>query len=107
MQNYIKQTNDKLKEKGLPVWELHIGIHPGPVVAGIVGRKKYAYDIWGTTENITSRMESNGEAGLINISATTFEMIKAHYNCLYRGKFMQKISGRSICVWLKKKYSEI
>ena len=74
-------------------WDLRIGIHVGPVVAGVVGKKKYAYDIWGSTVNIASRMESNGVAGEVNISAFTYELIKDKYHCHYRGKINAKNIG--------------
>jgi class 3 adenylate cyclase len=73
--------------------EVRSGIHTGPVVAGIVGTKKFAYDIWGDTVNIASRMESSGEAGKVNISGTTYELIKDNFACLYRGKIAAKDKG--------------
>ncbi|MFM8917229.1 MAG: adenylate/guanylate cyclase domain-containing protein, partial [Bacteroidota bacterium] len=60
---------------------------------GIVGVKKFAYDIWGDTVNIASRMESSGEAGRVNISAATFEHVKQNFNCSYRGKVHAKNKG--------------
>ncbi len=93
MQEYINQKNSEKKEKGLSMWDLRIGIHTGPIVAGVVGRKKYAYDIWGDTVNIASRMESNGEEGLVNISASTFNDVKEIYKCTYRGKIEAKNIG--------------
>ena len=72
---------------------MRIGIHVGPVVAGVVGKKKYAYDIWGSTVNIASRMESNGEPGKVNISSATYELIKDYYECSYRGKISAKNIG--------------
>ena len=74
-------------------FELRIGIHTGPVVAGIVGVKKFAYDIWGDTVNIAARMESSGEAGKVNISGTTYELVKDIFNCSYRGKVQAKKKG--------------
>ena len=74
-------------------FELRIGIHTGPVVAGIVGVKKFAYDIWGDTVNIAARMESSGEAGKVNISGTTYELVKDIFNCSYRGKIQAKNKG--------------
>jgi class 3 adenylate cyclase len=93
MQQYIRQNNVRREEKGLPPWDVRVGIHVGPLVAGVVGKKKYAYDIWGSTVNIASRMESNGEAGQVNISAAAYEMIKDRYHCKYRGKIYAKNVG--------------
>jgi adenylate cyclase len=93
MQEYMMKKNEELKELGKEGWELRIGIHTGPVVAGVVGKKKYAYDIWGDTVNIASRMESNGEPGKVNISASTYQKIKNYYQCLYRGKISAKNIG--------------
>lgn len=61
---------------GAPYFEVRIGVHTGPVVAGIVGVKKFQYDIWGDTVNTASRMESNGAVGRVNISRSTYEMLK-------------------------------
>ena len=93
IKEYIKARNEAKKETGDLPWELRIGIHTGQVVAGVVGRKKYAYDIWGSTVNTASRMESNGEPGRVNISAVTYELVKDHYECTYRGKILAKNVG--------------
>ena len=93
MQAFVKEKNDRRAAAGLPLWELRIGVHVGPVVAGVVGKKKYAYDIWGNTVNIASRMESNGEPGKVNVSAGTYELIKDFYHCSYRGKISAKNIG--------------
>jgi class 3 adenylate cyclase len=81
------------QDKGMVPWGLRIGVHTGPIVAGVVGRKKYAYDIWGNTVNIASRMESNGEVGKVNISSATYNMVKDSYKCEYRGKISAKNIG--------------
>ncbi len=93
IKDYIVQNNIRRGEAGLDSWYLRIGIHVGPVVAGVVGKKKYAYDIWGGSVNIASRMESKGEAGKVNISSAVYELIKDRYNCIYRGRIFAKNIG--------------
>jgi class 3 adenylate cyclase len=86
----------KKKEKemdGELFFETRIGIHTGPVIAGIVGTKKFAYDIWGDTVNVARRMESCGEIGKVNISGSTFQLIEQQFNCIYRGKVAAKNKG--------------
>lgn len=88
--------NKRIKEKeaeGIPYWNMRMGIHSGSVVAGVVGKKKFAYDIWGNTVNAASRMEANGAPGQINISGTTYEMVKDVFKCESRGKIMAKNIG--------------
>ncbi len=75
-------------------FEVRIGIHSGHVVAGIVGVKKFAYDIWGDTVNTAARMEQNSEAGKINISETTYGLVKDKFNCEYRGEIEAKNKGK-------------
>ncbi|MDB2589158.1 hypothetical protein N9Y33_04725 [Bacteroidia bacterium] len=75
------------------LFDIRVGINTGSVVAGIIGIKKYAYDIWGDTVNTAARMESNSEAGRINISETTYELIKSEFNCTYRGEIEAKNKG--------------
>lgn len=93
MQDYMHKQNISRQSRGEQGWELRIGIHTGPIVAGVVGKKKYAYDIWGDTVNIASRMESSGEPGKVNISSATYNHIKETYNCAYRGKISAKNIG--------------
>ncbi|MEO6669401.1 MAG: adenylate/guanylate cyclase domain-containing protein [Ferruginibacter sp.] len=93
IQEFIKDRNGKRVAMNLPPWDIRIGINTGPLVAGVVGKKKYAYDIWGGTVNIASRMESNGEAGRVNISEATYELIKHQYACTHRGKIFAKNIG--------------
>lgn len=93
IQEFIKERNEKRRLLSLPPWDVRIGINTGPLVAGVVGKKKYAYDIWGATVNVASRLESNGEPGRINISAATYELVKHKYACTYRGRILAKNVG--------------
>jgi class 3 adenylate cyclase len=93
MQAFMIARNAYRQRKGLEGWELRVGIHSGPVVAGVVGKRKYAYDIWGDTVNVASRMESNGEPGKVNISASTFAYVKDEFPCVHRGKIHAKNIG--------------
>lgn len=75
------------------VFEIRIGINSGTVIAGIVGVKKFAYDIWGDTVNTAARMEQNSAPGAINISQSTYELVKHEYPCTYRGRIAAKHKG--------------
>lgn len=94
----IQEFLDNLKqtriEEGRLYFEARIGIHTGPVVAGIVGIKKFAYDIWGDTVNIAARMEQNSEVGKINISKQSYEHIRDYFNCVSRGMIEVKNKGQ-------------
>jgi len=93
MQQYVANLKKEKIAAGEIFFEVRIGIHTGPVVAGIVGTKKFAYDVWGDTVNLASRMESSGEVGRVNISATTYELVKDSIPCEYRGKVSAKNKG--------------
>jgi class 3 adenylate cyclase len=93
IQQFMKQHLQRRKMENKEPFEIRIGIHTGPVVAGIVGVKKFAYDIWGDTVNIASRMESSGEAGKVNISGSTYRLVKDTFTCIHRGKIQAKNKG--------------
>ena len=75
------------------------------MVAGIVGIKKFAYDIWGVAVNTASRMESSGEAGKVNISGTTYEFVKDKFLCTHRGKISAKNKGEIDMYFVEDEFS--
>ena len=88
---YMQSRHARIGER---TFAMRIGIHSGSVVAGIVGVKKFAYDIWGDTVNTAARMEQNSETGKINLSQTTYELVKDKFSCEYRGEIEAKGKGR-------------
>ena len=84
---------DRAKKKA-KTFAIRIGVHSGGVVAGVVGIKKFSYDIWGDTVNTAARMEQNSEGGKINISETTYNLIKDKFDCAYRGELEAKNKGK-------------
>jgi adenylate cyclase len=90
---YVTDVKLKSQDSEKMFFEIRIGIHTGPVVSGIVGTKKFQYDIWGDTVNTASRMESSSEAGYVNCSESTYFLIKKDFDCLDRGKISVKGKG--------------
>ena len=93
IQAFIRKYKFERIAAGKPFFEIRMGIHTGPVVAGIVGSRKFAYDIWGHTVNTAARMESSGQVDKINISAVTYQKVKQQYDCVHRGKVHAKNIG--------------
>lgn len=91
IQNLMEREAKRNKDE--EPWQLRIGLHTGDVIAGVIGTKRIAYDIWGNTVNVASRMEMSGEPGKVNISGTTYEYIKPYFDCTYRGKIPAKNKG--------------
>ena len=93
MQAFIKNFCSTDKIGNLPPFQIRIGIHTGPLVAGVVGLRKFAYDIWGDTVNLAAQMEQHSEPGKINISGITNDQIKDVFPSRYRGKIEAKGKG--------------
>jgi adenylate cyclase len=93
MHAFTEMLRIQAEKEQKPYFLQRIGISSGAVVAGIVGVKKFTYDIWGDTVNVAARMEQHSEAGKINISESTYQIIKEVYNCTYRGKIEAKNKG--------------
>ncbi len=91
--SYVDEYNEERKAAALPFCEIRIGIHSGPVVAGVVGHKKFTYDIWGDSVNTAARIQSACEAGRLNLSKTTYELIKNDFTCTHRGEIQVKNKG--------------
>lgn len=93
IQHFLFQYNTPRMLNKETVWECRIGIHSGEVFAGVVGQKKFAYDIWGDTVNVAARMETGGAVNSVNISETTYELIKDYFVCIPRGGIDAKNIG--------------
>jgi predicted ATPase/class 3 adenylate cyclase len=93
MRDFITHMHEDRQSRDGVAFQMRIGITTGPVVAGIVGEKKFAYDIWGDTVNTAARMEQSGHEGKINISGITYELIKDEFECTHRGKISAKNKG--------------
>jgi len=93
LQRIIKVIGKEREETGRRALQLRVGIHSGPIVAGVVGKQKMTYDIWGDTVNISKRIETACVAGMVNVSATTYDIIKDFFECEHRGKILAKHKG--------------
>lgn len=107
MQDFMVSRAQERNKAGKEAFVMRVGIHTGPVVAGIVGVKKFQYDIWGDTVNIASRMESSGVSGKVNISQSTFDLIQNEPDFTFesRGKIKAKGKGTLDMYFVNKKES--
>lgn len=94
IRDFMETHKMECKKANKPCFEIRIGLHTGKVVAGVVGTKKYAYDIWGDTVNLAARMESSGEPGKVNVSGDTYKLVKEEFYCSHRGKIEAKNKGQ-------------
>lgn len=91
IQHYMRELKEKYPEE--KHWDLRIGINTGEIIAGVIGTKRFAYDIWGNSVNVAQRMETSAEPGKINISGNTFELVEPYFEFTYRGKIAAKNKG--------------
>ena len=105
MQDFVEQIKHEKSAINEPYFEIRVGIHIGPVVAGVVGTRKFAYDIWGDTVNTAARMEQNSEPGMVNISEATYQKTKDKFSFTSRGKINAKNKGEIEMYYVENKVS--
>jgi PAS domain S-box-containing protein len=110
IQQFVRNMAIEKELHGERPWKLRLGLHTGEVMAGVIGSKKFAYDIWGNTVNIAARMEETSQEGKVNISGSTYAYIKDYFDCTYRGKVRMKNNPEEVEMYfvnrLKPEYSE-
>ncbi|MCB1173979.1 MAG: adenylate/guanylate cyclase domain-containing protein [Leptospiraceae bacterium] len=94
IQAFMQELNERHSAAGAEFWQMRIGIHTGPLVAGVIGTRKFAYDVWGDAVNLASRMESSGAPGAVNISGYTYELVHEFFDMEHRGKIEAKNKGK-------------
>jgi len=105
----LEKLNAEKISKGETAWQLRLGIHTGSVISGVVGKNKFAFDIWGDAVNTAARMESSGDVMKVNVSGSTYVLIKDYFDCTPRGKIKAKNKGEIEMYFvdgLKPEYSE-
>lgn len=102
MQHFMVQMKKDKEAKNQPFWQIRLGIHTGPLVAGVIGTEKFSYDVWGDTVNTASRMESSGAAEQVNISKATYDLVHEYFVCEYRGKLVAKNKGEIDMYFVKR-----
>jgi class 3 adenylate cyclase len=104
MQEFISKRKIELDKLGKTAFEMRSGIHTGPIVAGIVGVKKFQYDIWGDAVNTASRMESSCEVGKVNISQTTYDLLQYDEDFIFESRGEIKAKGKGLIkMWYVRK----
>lgn len=93
IQRFMSEDHKYKEVQGLKPWGLRIGVHTGEIIAGVVGTKRFAYDIWGDSVNVASRVEAGSDIGKVNISGATYQLVKEFFECEYRGKIPAKNKG--------------
>ena len=96
----VSEVNDKRRKDGLDPWAMRVGLHSGPVMAGVVGETRFSYDIWGDTVNVAARLEQASETIRINISEATGHRVKNFFDCTPRGEIEAKNKGMLRMYWL-------
>ncbi|MDX2303134.1 MAG: adenylate/guanylate cyclase domain-containing protein [Microscillaceae bacterium] len=104
MQRFMKQ---RFEERQGHYWQCRLGINSGEAIAGVIGKKKFAYDIWGDTVNVASRMESHGEVNEVNISAKTYELVKDFFLCEARPLIEVKGKGVMKAYFVRQIHTEL
>lgn len=92
--DFVNETAREKQKQNLPFLEMRVGIHSGPLVAGVVGHHKFSYDVWGDTVNVAARMEQAGEPGSINVSETVYQQVQKDFSFDYRGELEAKNKGK-------------
>jgi len=107
IQSFIEKINTEKKSAGRPAFEIRIGINTGPLMAGVVGEKKFVYDVWGDSVNLASRMESSGKKGQVNISESTHVQISDFFETEHRGQIVAKNKGAVDMYFVKRIQPEL
>ena len=107
IERVVSELREKEMQQSRPYWQIRVGIHSGDLIAGVVGREKFSYDVWGDTVNTASRLESSGVAGRINISGATHELVKDFFDCEFRGKVPAKHKGEIDMYFVNRIRSEL
>ncbi|MHA1153118.1 MAG: adenylate/guanylate cyclase domain-containing protein [Alphaproteobacteria bacterium] len=97
IRDHIARTNDTRERIGLPRWDIRIGLHSGGVIAGIVGKRKFTYDIWGDAVNVAALMEAHAEPGQIVLSDSTFSRVQSRFETAPRDEIATAKKGRIRC----------